>query len=404
MAVLDIHRPSPCHPTTQAPLQIALVTETYPPEINGVAMTLKRLTDGVEARGHRVQVVRPKQDEPRRRPNNGQHSQILLPGFPLLGYRDLQMGYPRRTALLSRWRRNPPDIVHVATEGPLGLSALLAAAELGIPVSSSFHTNFHQYSGHYGVGPLGPAILSYLRHFHNRTRCTMVPTVVQALELRTQGITNATVLARGIDTAIFNPARRDSALRTSWGVGPDDPVIGYVGRLAAEKNLDLVRRAFAAVREAHPGARLLLVGDGPEAESYRGIEGCICAGVRRDAELAAHYASCDCFAFASLTETFGNVVTEALACGVPVVAFDYAAAALVLDTQTNGRPIPVADEQAFVTAVVELASDSALRARLAAGASQSVAHLTWDAITDRFLHLLGGCINGKRERRSQSCA
>ncbi|MFW5751650.1 MAG: glycosyltransferase family 4 protein, partial [Planctomycetota bacterium] len=325
-------------------------------------------------------------------------------GFPLLGYRDLQMGYPRRTALLSRWRRSPPDIVHVATEGPLGLSALLAAADLGIPVSSSFHTNFHQYSGHYGVAPLGPAILSYLRHFHNRTRCTMVPTVTQAQELRSQGIANATVLARGIDTAIFNPARRNPQLRASWGVGPDDPVIGYVGRLAAEKNLDLVCRAFTAVRAANPAARLLLVGDGPEAGRYREIEGCICAGVRRDAELASHYASCDCFAFASLTETFGNVVTEALACGVPVVAFDYAAAALVLDARSNGRPIPVADADAFIAAVVELASDGALRRGLAAGSSQSVAHLTWDAITDRFLHLLTGCIDARRERRARPCA
>ena len=134
-------------------LDVALVTETYPPEVNGVSMTLKRVVDGCRALGHRVTVIRPRQASSRPVADEWSH-----PGFPLPGYRGLQMGYPRRAVLQARWRIAPPDVVHVATEGPLGLCAMRAARRLGIPVTSSFHTNYHAYAGHYGCRLLGPAM------------------------------------------------------------------------------------------------------------------------------------------------------------------------------------------------------------------------------------------------------
>ncbi len=369
------------------PLEVALVTETFPPEVNGVAMTLKRVVDACRILGHRVTVIRPRQAGEGPIADEWPH-----PGFPLPGYRSLQMGYPRHAVLRARWRLAPPDVVHVATEGFLGVCAMAAARELGIPVTSSFHTNYHAYAGHYGCRLLGPVVFSYLRRFHNRTACTMVPTQAQVGDLTSQGLHGATVLARGIDGDLFHPRRRSDALRAAWGVGDDDLVIGVVSRIAAEKNIDLTYRAFCAARERVPSARLLLVGDGPEAGRYRDRPGVIWAGMRHGEDLAAHYASCDLFAFASLTETYGNVVTEAMASGVATVAFNYAAAATSIVDGRSGRLVPYADEDAFIAAVLEVATAPAQRRALAAAARTAVADRSWSAIAACFIdHLRRAC-------------
>ena len=381
-------------------LDVALVTETYPPEVNGVSMTLKRVVDGCRALGHRVTVIRPRQASSRPVADEWSH-----PGFPLPGYRGLQMGYPRRAVLQARWRIAPPDVVHVATEGPLGLCAMRAARRLGIPVTSSFHTNYHAYAGHYGCRLLGPVVFSYLRRFHNRTACTMVPTPAQARDLGDHGLRRATVLARGIDAELFSPRRRSAALRAAWGLDDDDLVIGVVSRIAAEKNIELTYRAFRAARAMAPTARLLLVGDGPEAGRYRDRDGVIWAGMRHGEDLAAHYASCDLFAFASLTETYGNVVTEAMASGVATVAFDYAAAATTIVDGHNGRLAPYGDEAAFMAAVCELAAAPQARARMATAARSAVAERSWSAIAACFIaHLQRACMSPQPAPGRAPCA
>ena len=154
-------------------------------------------------------------------------------------------------------------MVHIVTEGPLGWSALQAALKLKLPVSSDFRTNFHAYSRHYGVGWLQRPIAAYLRKFHNRTQLTMVPTEALRRDLATRGFRNLRVVARGVDTALFTPARRSDSLRAGWGAAPDDPVILHVGRLAPEKNLEPVVNAFEQIRRSEPRAKLVFVGDGP---------------------------------------------------------------------------------------------------------------------------------------------
>jgi len=225
----------------------------------------------------------------------------------------------------------------VATEGPLGASAVTAALALGLPVTSSFHTNFHAYARHYGLPVLGRTVLGWLRHVHNRTRCTFAPTAELCAELAELGFRNVAVLSRGVDTRQFRPALRSPALRKSWGAGPGDPVVLHAGRMAAEKNYPLLFRAFAAMRAANPACRFVLVGDGPlRAGLQRAHPDCIFAGfVPRD-ELARHYASADVYVHASLTETFGNVLTEAMASGLAVAGFDYAAARQFLRHEDNG--------------------------------------------------------------------
>jgi glycosyltransferase involved in cell wall biosynthesis len=173
------------------------------------------------------------------------------------------MGVPSKKALEQLWGLRRPDIVHIATEGPLGWSALQAAARLKLPMTSDFRTNFHAYSRHYGVAWLQKPIMAYLRKFHNRTRYTMVPTEALKRELGECGFENLTVVKRGVDTRVFDPAFRSEALRRSWGAGPDALVVLCVGRLAPEKNLDTLPAAFEAMRRVDDRVRLVLVGDGP---------------------------------------------------------------------------------------------------------------------------------------------
>ncbi|MGA9394750.1 MAG: glycosyltransferase, partial [Azonexus sp.] len=151
-------------------LDIAFVSETYPPEVNGVAMTVGRLVGGLRERGHRVSVIRPRQGQG----DTGEDYDLALPGLPLPGYPGLRFGLPAGRRLAWQWRQRRPDIVHVVTEGPLGWSAVSVARRLGIPVTSGFHTNFDRYSEHYGVGWLRPVVAAYLRALHRRTLATMV--------------------------------------------------------------------------------------------------------------------------------------------------------------------------------------------------------------------------------------
>jgi glycosyltransferase involved in cell wall biosynthesis len=229
-------------------------------------------------------------------------------------------------------------VVQIATEGPLGWSALAAANKLRLPVASDFHTNFHSYSSHYGFGLLRRAIVAYLRKFHNKAAVTLVPTEGIRRELLGYGYENIEIIGRGVDTKLFHPGRRDPALRARWGANEDETVVLYVGRLAAEKNLALVFDAFDAMREAHPAIRLVLVGDGPERAVWQARRpDVVFCGTQVGGALAAHYASGDVFLFPSLTETWGNVTIEAMASGLAVVAYDCAAAEEVIRHGENGQ-------------------------------------------------------------------
>lgn len=364
-------------------LHIALVTETWRPEINGVAMTLGRLTDGLRQRGHRFTLVRPRQHAKDISATEENLTEILVGGCPLPGYRGLRFGLPSKSRLLEAWRSDRPDIIQVATEGPLGASAIAAAHTLDIPVASEFHTNFHAYSHHYGLGWLEGLVSAHLRRLHNKSAVTLAPTFAVANELRAKGYRSVRVVSRGVDTALFNPARRSDTLRASaWKVSKEQLVIAYVGRLAAEKNLPLVTRAFAAIRTVRPDARLLFVGDGPlRRELERSDAAYLFAGMRRDEDLATHYASADMFLFPSLTETFGNVTTEALASGLGVVAYDCAAAGELIRNGDNGRVVPSGEDALFISAAVELARNPELLTALRQRAANSVRHLDWTAIS-----------------------
>lgn len=316
---------------------------------------------------------------------------LLTRGWPLPGYAGLQWGQSSLHKLLRRWQRNRPDVLYIATEGPLGLSALRAARRLGIPVVSGFHTNFQQYSDHYGFGLLTRLLTGYLRWFHNRSRLTLVPSPSQRLELQRRGFERLELLARGVDGQLFHPARRSAALRTEWGLGEDEIAVLHVGRLAAEKNLQLLIRAFRQLQRDLPQQhlRLVLVGDGPlRAQLQAELPEALFCGVQRGETLAAHYASGDLFLFPSLSETFGNVVLEALASGLAVVAFDQAAAAQHIRHGHNGALATPGDEVAFIESARWLLEDPESLRRVRLNARQHAGKQGWPAIVERFESLL----------------
>jgi glycosyltransferase involved in cell wall biosynthesis len=368
-------------------MKIALVTETYPPEVNGVAMTLDHLARGVMERGHDMEVVRPRQfkaDKPR---FEGRYSERLCTGMPLPGYDGLHFGISTPGRLVTHWRKTRPDVVHVATEGPLGWDAIRAARTLKLPVVSSYHTNFHSYGTHYGFGTLVRTALAWLRHIHNSTLLTFAPSDDVVATLTREKFRNVKLLGRGVDTRLYDPAKRSDELRKSWGAGAETPVAIYVGRVAGEKNIPLAIEAFAAMRNILPELKFVIVGDGPARKKLEGEHpDFIFTGVKRGEELATHYASADAFIFASVTETFGNVVTEAMASGLPVIAYNYAAPGRYVQDGASGRLVsPMGDAPTFIAAAETFARDRVRWREMGDEARRVAMSVSWDAVIESYL-------------------
>ncbi len=368
-------------------MNILLVTETYPPEINGVARTLAQMVHGLAGLGHRITLLRPRQSNEPEHPD-GPAETYRVRGIPLPGYPGLQFGLPAYRRLCTLLDQKAIDAAYIATEGPLGHSAMRACRNKGVPALSGMHTNFHQYSGHYGAGLLAPLLLRYLRRFHNSLAGTLVPTASMADILSTDGFHNLHVWPRGVHTDLFNPEKRSPELRRAWGLADDDLAVLYVGRLAPEKNIDIAFKAFAAIHERAPRAKFVLVGAGPAEQRLRKAHpDALFAGPKIGEALAHHYASGDLFLFPSQTETFGNVTLEAMASGLPVVSYDLAAAHELIQHQHNGLLVPDGDEAAFIEQAVRCATDPALRVTLSGHAHDTALQQAWPKLIVRLERL-----------------
>jgi glycosyltransferase involved in cell wall biosynthesis len=383
--------------------RIAIVTETYPPEVNGVALTMGHLVAGLRGAGHTVSLVRPRQsciDDW----GNHTDGMILVRGLPLPGYKSLQLGLPAKRLLRRRWTENRPDVVYVATQGPLGWSAVNAARDLRIPVFSGFHTNYHTYSKHYRIGWLHQLVLNYLCSFHNRTESTFVPSAELRERLLKLGFRNVTVLGRGVDSQLFHPSRRQKELRQRWGLSQNDLALLYVGRLAPEKNLSLAIEAYRAVKKIRPTARFILVGNGPTSAALQCAHpDLVFCGLQTGVRLAEHYASADMFLFPSETETFGNVTLEAMASGLAVVAYNYAAARLHIVSGHTGLLAPYGDAQAFIDSTLALAQTRDLVRTIGRAARSYITSVAWPQVVNQFEMLLGGGDEKNNELTSSRC-
>lgn len=366
-------------------MRYCIVTETYPPEVNGVALTVQSLERGLRARGHEVDVVRPRQADDAAPLVH----ETLVTGAQIPKYPGMRFGFPAKRMLRKLWQQQRPDAIYVATEGPLGWSAMKVAAEMGIASSSGFHTRFDEYMRDYGVGFLQPLAVRWMRRFHNTSAATIVPTCELMEFLQGLGFDQVTHMPRAVDVELFNPARRDDALRAEWGLGPDDLAVIYVGRIAAEKNLQLGIRAFRELQKHRPDAKYIWVGDGPErAAIARDNPDFIFVGIQRGEDCARHFASADLFPFASHSETFGNVTIESMASGLATVAFRYSAAKEHLKDGVHGASITDRDDDAFVRAACRIAMDDAARREMGRNAREAISRLRPEQVAADFDEIL----------------
>lgn len=369
---------------------ITIVTETYMPDVNGVAMTLCRLLNGLVEKGHKLQLVCTNSDEREDKDLHVGVDYFPVKGISIPGYREAKFGLPCRKILEKLWSTLRPDVIYVATEGPLGYSAIKIARAASIPVISGFHTNFQLYSKHYGAGLVSRLVERYLVSLHNRADMTLTPTAEQKNKLVTMGIKSVKVLSRGVDTRLFSPSKRSISLRTSWGIANEhEPVMLYVGRIAAEKNLDLAVETYKYMKRVNKKLRFVLVGDGPLSYKLKKQNpDFIFAGMRTGEELSKYYASSDIFVFPSLTETFGNVVLEAMASGLGVIAYNYAAAGMHIRHGVNGMTAKLRNKYEFISNACDFLGSTEFLEEIRHEASQYALQQSWSEVNNQFENIL----------------
>lgn len=359
-------------------MRVCVVTETYFPQVNGVSRTLGQLVRHLNDRGDVVQLIHPDYGE-----TVGRNTHLVRAVSPPF-YQELHLPVPPFAAVHRAIDAFEPDVVHIATEATLGLSVLRHVGRKRIPAVSSFHTNFDQYSAHYRVGFTGGLIWRYLRWFHNQTMETFVPSRATFRALEARDFERLVLWPRGVDGALFRPDRPGRhKVRAALDFEPAAIVVAYVGRIAGEKNIGYLSEALALVERERPAARLLFVGDGPArpALEQRMSAHARFVGYQTGEDLADHYAAADLFAFSSLTETFGNVVLEAMASGLPVVALRAGGVGDTVRPGETGLLIePSAPPSEFAEALLLLIDDHDLRRRYSRSARTYALSQSWDEI------------------------
>lgn len=363
---------------SQPSMRIALVSETWFPQVNGVSRSLGKLVESFVGCGDTVRLFIPRYAQSQW-PDG--LSAIGFRAVPLPFYPEVRLPVVTPATVARELASFRPDVVHIATEGPLGWAALRASRRLGLPVVSSYHTSFAHYLRLYGAGWLEGAAWRYLRGFHNATAATFCPTPSIRAQLLEKGFERVEIWSRGVNSTHFHPGKRDSELRRRLGVPENAIALAYCGRLAAEKNIETLLAAFRQLPSTLP-VHLLLIGDGPlrsklEAASDPRV---IFTGYQRGEDLARLYASADLFVFPSLSDTFGNVLLEAMASGLPAVAFDVAGPRDVVRHGETGLLVGEVGAEALAAALAGLIADPARLGRMAADARQYAAGQDWEKI------------------------
>jgi len=357
-------------------MRIAIITESFAPDLNGVANCVLRVAEHLVQRGHQPLVVAP---EPAGSQPAGPFPYPVerVPSMSLPGYPGFRLGLPSR-AVRSALARHGTDLVHLASPVFLGATGSTAARHLGLPVIAVYQTDIPAYARAYGWHGAGEAAAwRWLRRIHNAAERTLAPSTAVMTQLRAHGFERIWLWGRGVDLARFSPGKRSAALRRE--LAPDGAVLaGYVGRLATEKRVDLL-----ACVAALPGVRLVVVGGGPAAAALRAqMPSALFLGEQRGEQLARTYASLDVFVHSGPHETFGQTLQEAAASGVPVVAPAAGGPLDLVDHGVTGILVPPGSAPELAAAVARLAADPGLRAEQGRAARQRVLTRDWSVIGD----------------------
>lgn len=377
-------------------MRIALFSEVYWPMVSGVGVTLLRLTEALQDRGHQVRVYSATYQLPAEASDRPEVHRS--PSIPLFLYPDVQWAFPRLRDIIEDTRHFRPDVIHVATEFALGLAGLKTARQLQIPVVASAHTDYDKYATRYGVDWALKVGWHYLRWFYGQAHCVLCPSRIYQEHLHSRGVTHTGLWSRGVDPAVFHPRFRSESFRRSLGAGPGDLVVAYIGRIAREKNLGLLIDAWEALAPQRGSARLLLVGRGPLEDEIRRreIPGVHVTGLMHGTALSTAYASSDIFAFPSATETFGNSLLEAMGSGLPSLV---AAAGGVLEFARHGENawlVAPNDPDAVIEGLRRLMEDAALRRTLSDGALRTARERGWNEVYDKLVEDYRDAIESRR--------
>jgi len=374
-------------------MRVAYFTDSLPPVADGVTRTLSRLAETLETESVDFRFFSAVRPDPALPWSSRVHKVAAVP-FPLYPY--YRLGLPTAGQLDESLRVFQPDLIHVVSPTPLGMFGLDRAERLGVPVVGSFHTDFCSYLPYYGLARWEPAAWRYLRWFYNRCRVNLAPSPSMAERLREHGVQRVELWQRGIDTRRFSPALRSDALREQVGAG-ERPLLLYVGRLVREKNLDDLVAAVRALRETvgSNAFRLAVVGEGPHSATLRArLPEAHFAGYQQGAALAQWYASADLFVFPSTTETFGNVILEAFASGLPVVGADACGTRDLVTHGVNGLLARPNDGPDLANRIAELLGDRARLARLGEAAERTALRYQWPAVNRGLLESYRRVIDG----------
>jgi len=376
-------------------VRIALFSEVYWPMVSGVGVTLLRLTEALQARGHELRVYSATYPLP---PGQADRPEVhRSPSVPLFLYPDVQWAFPRTRDVVDDLARFRPDVVHVATEFSLGIAGLKAARQLGFPLVASAHTDYDQYAARYGVTWALRAGWHYLRWFYGQAHKVLCPSRIYEQHLHSRGVLHTGVWSRGVDPEWFHPRFRSDDYRARFGVEPGDLLVTYIGRIAREKNLELLLHAWETLAPVRGTAQLVLVGRGPLEDEIRRreIAGVHVTGLLQGHELSAAYASADVFTFPSPTETFGNSLLEAMGSGLPSLV---AASGGVLEFSEHGRNawlVAPDSAEAIEEGLERLLTDSGLRRRLADGGLATARARDWAQVYDRLVADYKEAVEGK---------
>jgi glycosyltransferase involved in cell wall biosynthesis len=371
-------------------VRIALFSEVYWPMVSGVGVTLLRLTEALQARGHELRVYSATYALP---PGLSDRPEVhRSPSVPLFLYPDVQWAFPRMRDVVDDLARFRPDVVHVATEFSLGIAGVKAARQLGFPLVASAHTDYDQYAARYGVTWALRAGWHYLRWFYGQAHKVLCPSHIYEQHLHSRGVLHTGVWSRGVDPEWFHPRFRSDDYRARFGVEPGDLLVTYIGRIAREKNLELLLHAWETLAPVRGTAQLVLVGRGPLEDEIAGVH---VTGLLQGHELSAAYASADVFTFPSPTETFGNSLLEAMGSGLPSLV---AASGGVLEFSEHGRNawlVAPDSAEAIEEGLERLLADSALRRRLADGGLETARERDWADVYDRLVADYKEAVEGK---------
>jgi glycosyltransferase involved in cell wall biosynthesis len=358
-------------------LRVALFSGNYNYIREGANQALNRLAGYLERAGHQVRVYSPVTDTPAFEPRG---TLVPVPSIALPVRTEFRLALGIPAAIRRDIARFAPDLIHVSTPDILGTRAEALAKHLGVPIVASLHTRFETYLDYYGIGWMRPLAEAHLRRFYRRADCVLAPTPGLVEEMKQlRGDDRVALWSRGVDRTLFDPARRDPEWRRTHGWADEDVVVLWFGRAVLEKGADIFVRIVRQLHAAGHKVRPLIVGAGPAQDRFRSLDGAVLAGHLEGTELARAVASADLMINPSVTETFGNVVLEAMASGLPVISADAPSARALIADGKSGVVCAHDHVSEYVRAAIRLIENPAERQSIAAAACAASAAYSWDA-------------------------